>query len=210
MSKIKITFPDGNQKEFDSDITGKQIAEGISKGLAKEALAVEVNGEVWDLSRPINQEATFKILKWADDGGKHAYWHSSAHLMAEAVETLYPGAKFGIGPAIETGFYYDLDLGDHNLTKDDLQKIEDKMNELANRDVPYVREEKKWEEAVEYFKKKGDQYKLELLDEFKGQVISLYHHGNFTDLCRGPHIPSTGKIKSIKLLSVAGAYWRGN
>ena len=210
MNKIKITFPDGNQKEFDCDITGRQIAEGISKGLAKEALAVEVNGEVWDLNRPINQDASFKILKWADDGGKHAYWHSSAHLMAEAVETLYPGAKFGIGPSIETGFYYDLDLGDYNLTQDDLQKIEDKMNELANRDVPYIREEKKWEEAVEYFKKKGDQYKLELLDEFKGQPISLYHQGNFTDLCRGPHLPSTGKIKAIKLLSVAGAYWRGN
>ena len=210
MSKIKISFPDGNQKEFDRDITGKQIAEGISKGLAKEALAVEVNGEVWDLNRPIRQDASFKILKWSDDGGKDAYWHSSAHLMAEAVETLYPGAKFGIGPSIETGFYYDLDLGDHNLTKDDLQKIEEKMNELANRDVPFVREEKKWEDAVEYFKAKGDQYKLELLDEFKGQIISFYHQGNFTDLCRGPHLPSTGKIKAMKLLSVAGAYWRGN
>jgi len=210
MSKIKITFPDGNQKEYDSNITGKQIAEGISKGLAKEALAVEVNGEVWDLGRPINQDASLKILKWADDGGKDAYWHSSAHLMAEAVETLYSGAKFGIGPSIETGFYYDIDLGDHNLTKDDLQKIEEKMIELANRDVPYIREDKKWEDAVEYFTKKGDQYKLELLDEFKGQAISLYHQGNFIDLCRGPHLPSTGKIKAIKLLSVAGAYWRGN
>jgi threonyl-tRNA synthetase len=210
MSKITITFPDGSHKEYNGGVTGIQIAEGISKGLAKEALAVEVNGEVWDLSRPINQDAPLRILKWADEGGKDAYWHSSAHLMAEAVEALYPGAKFGIGPAIETGFYYDLDLGDHNLTKDDLQKIEEKMVELSNRDVPYVREEKKWEDAVEYFKKKGDQYKLELLEEFKGQIISLYHHGNFTDLCHGPHIPSTGRIKAIKLLSVAGAYWRGN
>lgn len=210
MNKIKITFPDGNQKEFEQGITGLKIAEGISKGLAKEALAVEVNGEVWDLNRPINQDASFKILKWSDDGGKDAYWHSSAHLMAEAVEVLFPGAKFGIGPAIENGFYYDLDLGDHSLTKEDLQKIEDKMNELASRDVPFVREEKKWEDAVEFFKKKGDQYKLELLDEFKGQTISLYHHGSFTDLCRGPHLPSTGKIKAIKILSVAGAYWRGN
>ena len=210
MDMIKITFPDGSLKEFDRDVTGKQIAEGISKGLAKEALAVEVNGKVQDLNRPISQDASLKILKWADDGGKEAYWHSSAHLMAEAVEALYPGAKFGIGPSIETGFYYDLDLGDHNLTKDDLLKIEEKMVALAERDVPYIREEKNWDDAIEYFKKKGDQYKLELLNEFKGQSISFYHQGNFTDLCRGPHLPSTGKIKAIKLLSVAGAYWRGN
>jgi threonyl-tRNA synthetase len=210
MEEITITFPDGSRKAYDSGVTGQQIAEGISKGLAKEALAVEVNSEVWDLSRPIKQDATLKILKWADDGGKDAYWHSSAHLMAEAVEALYPGAKFGIGPAIETGFYYDVDLGDHTLTKEDLQKIEEKMRELAERDVPYVREEKKWDDAVQYFKKKGDPYKLELLEELKGQTISFYHHGNFTDLCYGPHIPSTGKIKAIKLLSIAGAYWRGN
>ncbi len=210
MKKIKITFPDGDQREYDRDVTGRQVAEGISKGLAKEALAVEVNGEVWDLNRPINQDASLKILKWADDGGKEAYWHSSAHVMAEAVEALYPEAKFGVGPSIETGFYYDVDLGDHSLTKEDLEKIEAKMIEFVNRDVPYIREEKKWEDAVEYFTKKGDQYKLELLDEFKGQTITLYHHGNFIDLCRGPHLPSTGKIKAVKLLSVAGAYWRGN
>ncbi len=210
MSKIKITFPDGSQKEYEKNITGKQIAESISKGLAKESLAVEVNGEVWDLNRPIDQEATLKILKWTDDGGKEAYWHSSAHLMAEAVEALFPGVKFGIGPAIENGFYYDIDLGDHSLSKEDLEKIENKMIELSEREVPYVREEKSWDEAVKFFKSKGDEYKLELLEEFKGQSISLYHHGNFTDLCRGPHLPSTGKIKAIKLLNVAGAYWRGN
>jgi threonyl-tRNA synthetase len=210
MDKITITFPDGSRKAYDSGVCGQQIAEGISKGLAKEALAVEVNGEVWDLSRPIKQDAELKILKWADDGGKDAYWHSSAHLMAEAVESLYPGTKFGIGPAIETGFYYDIDLGGHTLTKEDLQNIEEKMRELAVRDVPFVREEKNWDDAVQYFKKKGDPYKLELLEEFKGQTISFYHHGNFTDLCYGPHIPSTGKIKAIKLLSIAGAYWRGN
>ena len=210
MNKIKITFPDGSQREYDRNITGKQIAEGISKGLAKEALAVEVNGDVCDLSLPIEQDAILKILKWSDDGGKEAYWHSSAHLMAEAIESLYPGAKFGIGPSIETGFYYDIDLGDHSLTKEDLQHIEEKMIEFSNRDVPYIREEKQWDDAVDYFKKKGDQYKLELLEEFKGQKITLYHHGNFIDLCRGPHIPSTGKIKAIKLLNVAGAYWRGN
>ena len=210
MSKIKITFPDGNSKEFEQGVTGLQIAEGISKGLAKDALAVEVNDEVRDLNRPINSDSTLRILKWADDGGKHAYWHSSAHLMAAAVEQLFPGVKFGIGPAIETGYYYDLDLGDHTLVAEDLQKIEDKMRELSAKDEPYVREEKPWADAVEYFRKKGDEYKLELLEELKGEQISFYHSGKFTDLCYGPHIPSTGRIKAIKLLSVAGAYWRGN
>lgn len=210
MASITITFPDGSKKQFESGITGLQIAESISKGLAREALAVEVNGEVWDLSRPITSDATLKILKWDDDGGKYAYWHSSAHLMAEAIEKLYPGTKFGIGPPIETGFYYDIDVGDHALTQEDLAKIEATMYELAARDVPYIREEKTWEDAVAYFKKKGDPYKLELLEELKGETITFYHQGNFTDLCYGPHIPSTGRIKSIKLLSVAGAYWRGN
>lgn len=210
MANIIITFPDGTKKEFPHGVTGLQIAESISKGLAKEALAVEVNGEVWDLSRAIRQDSSVKILKWADDGGKYAYWHSSAHLMAEVIEGLYPGTKFGIGPPIETGFYYDIDLVDHSLTMDDLGKIEQKMGELSARDVAYVREEKKWEDAVAYFKKKGDPYKLELLEELKGQVITFYHQGNFTDLCYGPHIPSTGRIKAIKLLSVAGAYWRGS
>lgn len=210
MEKFKITFPDGTVKEFDKGTTGRQIAESISKGLAKEALAVEVNGEVWDLSRGISNDASLKILKWADDGGKYAFWHSSAHLMAEAIENIYPGTKFGIGPPIENGFYYDIDMGDHTLTGDDLSKIEEKMYEFAGRDVPYQREEKQWDEAVSYFKKKGDPYKLELLEDLKGQTISFYHQGNFTDLCYGPHIPSTGRIKAIKLLSVAGAYWRGS
>jgi len=210
MEMINITFPDGSKKEFPSGITGKEIAESISKSLAKEALAIEVNGEVWDLSRPISTDASIKILKWNDEGGREAFWHSSAHLMAEAVEALYPGAKFGVGPAIETGFYYDLDLGDRSLTKEGLQKIEDKMVELAERDVPFIREEKSWEDAVQYFKQKGDEYKLELLQDLKGETISFYHQGNFTDLCYGPHIPSTGRIKAIKLLQVAGAYWRGN
>ncbi|HEY4612785.1 MAG TPA: TGS domain-containing protein, partial [Bacteroidota bacterium] len=209
MANIIITLPDGSRKEFESGVTGLQVAESISKGLAREALAVEVNGEVWDLSRALNADASLKILKWDSDGGKYAYWHSSAHLMAEALQGLYPGTKFGIGPPIETGFYYDIDLGDHNLTPEDLAKIEAKMYELAARDVPYLREEKKWEDAVAYFKKKGDQYKLELLEELKGQTITFYQQGDFTDLCYGPHIPSTGRIKAIKLLSVAGAYWRG-
>ncbi len=210
MSKIKITFPDGNSKEFEQGATGLQIAESISKGLAKEALAVEVNGEVRDLSRAITSDSILKILKWADDGGKFAYWHSSAHLMAAATEELFPGVKFGIGPPVETGYYYDLDLGDHTLVADDLLKIENRMRELAAKDDPYIREEKPWEDAVAYFRKKGDQYKLELLEELKGETISFYHSGKFTDLCYGPHIPSTGRIKAIKLLSVAGAYWRGS
>ncbi|MBI3006276.1 MAG: threonine--tRNA ligase, partial [Ignavibacteriales bacterium] len=210
MANITITFPAGTRKEFPVGITGLQIAESISRGLAKEALAVEVNGEVWDLSRSISQDSSAKILKWADDGGKYAYWHSSAHLMAEAIETLYPGTKFGIGPPIENGFYYDIDLSDHTLTMEDIGGIEKKMYELTARDVPYAREEKKWEDAVAYFKKKADPYKLELLEGLKGKVITFYHQGNFTDLCYGPHIPSTGRIKAIKLLSVAGAYWRGS
>jgi threonyl-tRNA synthetase len=210
MAKINITFPDGNQRQFESGVTGLQIAESISKGLAREALAVEVNGEVWDLSRAIQADASLRVLKWNDDGGKYAYWHSSAHLMAEAIEALYPGTKFGIGPPIETGFYYDIDPGDRTLMTEDLTTIEKKMCELAARDVPYQREEKPWEDAVSYFKKKSDPYKLELLEDLKGETITFYHQGNFTDLCYGPHIPSTGRIKEIKLLSIAGAYWRGN
>jgi len=210
MARINITFPDGTKKQYDEGVTGQQIAESISNGLAREALAVEVNGEVWDLKRRITTDASVRILKWDDEGGKHAFWHSSAHLMAEAVESLFPGTKFGIGPPIEAGFYYDIDVNDHALTSEDLEKIEKKMYELAAKDQPYVREEKKWEDAVAYFKQKGDPYKLELLGELKGQPISFYHSGSFTDLCYGPHIPSTGRIKAIKLLSVAGAYWRGS
>ncbi len=210
MPKIKLTYPDQTVKEFDSGITGLDVAKCISSGLAREALAVEVNGEVWDLSRKIEQDAAFKVLKWDESGGKYAYWHSSAHLMAEAIESIFPKTKFGIGPPIENGFYYDIDMGDHTLSSDDLLKIEERMSEFAKRDVPYIREEKSWDDAVAYFKKKGDPYKLELLEDLKGQTITFYHQGNFTDLCYGPHIPSTGRIKAIKLLSVAGAYWRGS
>jgi threonyl-tRNA synthetase len=208
--KIHITFPDKSVKDFDSGITGMQIAEGISRGLAKNALAISINGEVWDLSRPVTSDAEIKIFTWDNDEGKKTYWHSSAHLMAEAIEAIFPGTKFGIGPPIENGFYYDIDMGDHSLTLDDLHTLEVKMGEFSKRDVPYERKEVSWEEAVAYFKKKGDPYKLELLEEFKGQQISMYHQGNFTDLCYGPHIPSTGKIKNVKLLSIAGAYWRGS
>ena len=210
MNNITITFPDASKKEFSAGITAAQIAESISRSLAKNALSASVNGEVWDLTRPITQDAELKINTWDSPEGKSTYWHSSAHLMAEAVESIFPGTKFGIGPSIENGFYYDLDMGDHSLTNDDLSAIESKMREFAGRDEPFKREEVEWEQAVEYFKKKGDQYKLELLNEFKGELISMYHQGNFTDLCYGPHVPSTGKIKFIKLMNVAGAYWRGN
>ena len=210
MPNIKLTFPDGTVREYEQGLSGLDVAKSISNGLAREALAVEINGEVRDLSRPIRTDSSIKILKWQDGGGKYAYWHSSAHLMAEAIESLFPGTKFGIGPPIEEGFYYDIDMGDHSLSSEDLLKIESRMVEFTKRDVPYVREEKSWDDAVAYFKKKGDQYKLELLDGLKGETITFYHQGNFTDLCYGPHIPSTGRIKAIKLLTIAGAYWRGN
>jgi threonyl-tRNA synthetase len=210
MSQINITFPDGTVRPFESGVTGLQIAEGISKGLAREALATLVNGDTWDLARPIDADAEVRILTWKDDEGKRAYWHSSAHLMAEAIESLFPGAKFGIGPAIETGFYYDIDLGDHSVTLEDLAKIEQRMRELAQRDAPYKREIREWNNAVTFFTQKGDQYKTELLEGLRDEQITFYHSGAFTDLCSGPHIPSTGRIKAIKLLSVAGAYWRGN
>ncbi len=210
MRNIKISFPDNTSREFESGVTGLKIAESISSRLAKEALSVEVNGEVWDLSRPIINDAQLKIFKWDDDAGKQTYWHSSAHLMAEAIQEIFPGTKFGIGPSIESGFYYDLDLGEHKLTNEDLNKIEEKMNEYIKQDFQFRREEIQWQEAYNFFQQKGDEYKLELLDEFKGEKITLYHVGQFTDLCYGPHLPSTGKIKYIKLLNVAGAYWRGS
>lgn len=209
-ANIKIQFPDGNSKEFPRGVTGSEIARSISSGLLRDALAIEVDGQLRDLGRGIESDSQVRILKWADQGGKESYWHSTAHLMAEAVEQLFPGAKFGVGPAIDAGFYYDIDLGGHTLSNDDLGKIEQKMLELAKLDSAYVREEKNWDEAVSYFRKKNDPYKLELLEDLKNEVITFYHHGNFTDLCAGPHIPATGKIKAIKLLSVAGAYWRGS
>lgn len=210
MTTIAIKFPDGNTREYPKGVSGLDIAKSISNGLLREALAVEVNGEVWDLSRAINTDAQVRILKWNDIGGKDTYWHSTAHLMAEAVESIFPGAKFGVGPSIDAGFYYDIDLGGHTLSPEDLSKIEQKMLELAKGDSQIVREEKNWEDAITYFKKKNDSYKLELLDELKGQIITFYHSGKFTDLCAGPHLPSIGKVKAIKLLSVAGAYWRGD
>lgn len=209
---INITYPDGTVKQFEQNVTGKQIAESISKRLAEEALAVEVNGDIWDLSRAIPNDASLKILKWDSDGGKFAYWHSSAHLMAEAIQSLFPQAKFTIGPPIENGFYYDIDLGDYTLSPDDLLKIEKKMEELTKRDVPYIRSEISADDALAFYKNLGNEYKVELIEGLKtnGDAITFYKHGTFTDLCRGPHVPSTGKIKAIKLLSATGAYWRGD
>jgi threonyl-tRNA synthetase len=208
---IKITFPDGSVKEYRSGITSLEIAEQISPKLAKEVYAATVNKEVIDLTRPITADATLRLHKWDDEPAKHAFWHSSAHLMAEALESLYPGIKFGIGPAIENGFYYDVDPGEGKvIAESDLPLIESRMNELAAKNLVFKRKDVSKKEATEFFTKKGDEYKLELISELEDGTISLYMQGNFTDLCRGPHLPSTEPIKAIKLLSVAGAYWRGN
>ncbi len=208
---IKITFPDASVREYNNGINSLQIAEQISPRLAKEVYSATVNGETWDLTRPINSDSTLKLNKWDDEEGKHAFWHSSAHLMAEALETLYPGIKFGIGPAIENGFYYDVDPGDgKTITDSDLITIENRMKELAARNLTYERKDISKKEALELFTKKGDEYKTELISELEDGTITLYSQGSFTDLCRGPHLPSTEPLKAIKLLSIAGAYWRGD
>lgn len=207
---MKITFPDGAIKEYEHGTTAMEIAKSISEGLARKVISAEVNGEIYDASRPILSDATLKLLTWEDAGGKSTYWHSSAHLMAEALEALYPGVKLGIGPAIDHGFYYDVDLGETLLTSEDLSKIEEKMKELAKKNSTYLRKEVSKAEALKYFTEKGDQYKLELINELEDGKITFYTQGNFTDLCKGPHIPETGIIKAIKLLNIAGAYWRGN
>ena len=208
--KVNITLPDSSVREFDKGIQGLEIAKSISEGLARHALAIEVNGEIWDLSRPIMQDSTIKIFTWSDKGGKYAFWHSSAHLFAEALEALYPGVKFGIGPPIENGFYYDVDLGETPFGDEELVAVEKKMIELAKLNSVFVRREVSKKEATDYFTKKGDPYKLELIAGLPDGSITFYQQGNFVDLCRGPHLPSTGPIKAIKLLSVAGAYWRGD
>jgi threonyl-tRNA synthetase len=208
--RITLTLPDGSTREVARGTTGFEVAESISSGLARAALAVEVDGEVRDLHRPINSDASVSILTWRDDAGKAAFWHSSAHLMAEALEALYPGVQFGIGPAIETGFYYDVDLGDRKVTPEDLERIEAKMKELAKKNSRYERREVGKDEAVAFFTEKGDAYKLDLLEDLEDGTITFYTQGDFTDLCRGPHIPSTKPIKAVKLTNVAGAYWRGD
>jgi threonyl-tRNA synthetase len=210
MSSVKITLPDGSAREYPKGVKGIEIAQSISEGLARNSLSIEVNGEIWDLSRPIDTDASIKIFTWNDKGGKYAFWHSSAHVFAEALESLYPGVKFGIGPPIENGFYYDVDLGDRPFGDEELAAVEKKMIELARTNNTFVRTDVSKKDALEYFQKKGDEYKLELIDGLADGTITFYQQGNFVDLCRGPHIPSTGAIKAIKLLSVAGAYWRGN
>ncbi|GCC49988.1 threonine--tRNA ligase [Chryseotalea sanaruensis] len=207
---VKITLPDGSVREYPQQVKGIEIAQSISEGLARVSLAIEVNGEIRDLSRPITEDSSIKILTWNDSSGKTTFWHSSAHLFAEALEALYPGTKFGIGPAIENGFYYDVDLGGKTFAEDDLAKIEAKMLELAKKSNVYERREVSKAEATEYFTKKGDEYKLELINDLADGTITFYTQGDFTDLCRGPHIPHTGFVKAAKILNVAGAYWRGN
>ncbi|MCO6360412.1 threonyl-tRNA synthetase [Roseivirga pacifica] len=209
-SNIKVTLPDGNVKEFPQGASAMDVAMSISEGLARNVLAAEVNGEVWDADRALPAETALKLLTWNDQDGKSTFWHSSAHLMAEALEALYPGIKLGIGPAIEHGYYYDIDFGDQEFDSADLEQIENKMLELAREKNTYNRSEVSKSDAIAYFEEKGDEYKLELIDGLEDGSITFYQQGAFTDLCRGPHIPHTGMIKAVKLLNVAGAYWRGD
>lgn len=209
-NKINITLPDGTVKEFEKGVTGHDIAMSISEGLARNVLSTKVNGQVWDSTRPINDDAHVQLLTWNDPEGQNTFWHSSAHLLAEALEALYPGVKFGIGPPIENGFYYDVDFGEKELQGEELEKIEQKMLELARDKNEFKRSEISKKDALEYYQKKGDEYKLELIDGLNDGEITFYQQGNFTDLCRGPHIPHTGYIKAVKLLNIAGAYWRGD
>ncbi len=210
MQTINIKFPDGQIRQYERGTTAMQIAESISQGLARNVLSAKVNGEVWDASRPINEDASLQLLTWDDKDGKATFWHSSAHLMAEALEALYPGVKFGIGPPVDNGFYYDVDTGDRQLSTNDFAAIEAKMTELARTKSEYKRREVGKAEAIRYFEAKGDEYKVELLQELEDGSITFYEQGNFTDLCKGPHIPNTEKIKAVKLLALAGAYWRGD
>ena len=207
---IKITLPDGSFREYNQGVTGFDIATSISEGLARQVLSISVNGEVWDLMRPINSDAKINLHKWDDAEGKHAFWHSSAHLLAQALQELYPQVKFGIGPAIENGFYYDVDFGDKTISDTDLVAIEKKMTDLASQKFDYNRTDITKKEALDFFGSKNENYKTELISELEDGTITLYKQGNFTDLCRGPHLPNTSFIKAIKLLSIAGAYWRGD
>lgn len=207
---INITLPDGTVKQVENGTTALDVAMGISEGLARNVMAAEVNGEVWDAQRSINEDATLNLLTWRDDEGKRTMWHSSAHLMAEALEALYPGVKFWVGPPIENGFYYDVDFGEHTITDKDFPAIESKMMELAKQKNPYIRREMGKAEALAYFQEKGDEYKLDLLEGLEDGTITFYDQGNFTDLCRGPHMPHTGFVKACKVMSIAGAYWKGD
>lgn len=210
MSTIQITLPDGSSRNYPSGITSLEIARDISEGLARVVLAAQVNGEVWDLNRPIESDSKLSLLKWEDPEGKRAFWHSSAHLLAEALEQLYPGIKLGIGPPIEQGFYYDIDFGLYNFSSDDFEKVESTMRELAARSAPFMRKEVSKADAIAYFTQKQDPYKIDLLQDLEDGNITFYEQGSFVDLCKGPHIPHTGYIKAIKLTATAGAYWRGD
>jgi threonyl-tRNA synthetase len=207
---INITLPDGAVRQYPKGTTALEVAKSISEGLAKKVLAADVNGQVWDATRPINDDVTLKLLTWDDTNGKSTFWHSSAHLMAEAIESMFPGVKFWVGPPVENGFYYDVDLGDQSISEEDLRKLEVKMAELAKQNNGYIRKEIPKAEAVKYFAEKGDEYKLDLLQGLEDGNITFYTQGGFTDLCRGPHIPSTGFIKAVKLTNIAGAYWKGD
>jgi threonyl-tRNA synthetase len=207
---IDITFPDNRTRQYEEGVTGLDIAKSISEGLARNVISVKVNDEVWDATRPITVNARIRLLTWDDEEGKGTYWHSSAHLMAEAVELLYPGVKFGIGPHIESGFYYDIDFVNYTITPEDFPKIENKMLELAREKQAFVRRLVSKKEAVDYFTQKGDEYKLELINDLGDGQITFYESGKFTDLCRGPHLADTSNIKAVKLLNIAGAYWRGD
>ncbi len=207
---IQVTLPDGSVRTYEHEVTAYDVAKSISEGLARKVLAADVNGEVWDLSRTLPASSVLRLLTWDDKEGKNTFWHSSAHLMAEAVEALFPGVKFWVGPPVENGFYYDIDFGTHTVGEDDLAKIEAKMVELAKQDNRFERTEISKKDAVNYFFEKNDEYKLDLLQNLEDGNITFYKQGNFTDLCRGPHIPSTGSIKAIKLTNIAGAYWKGD
>ncbi|HXB28219.1 MAG TPA: threonine--tRNA ligase, partial [Puia sp.] len=207
---IKITLPDGAVREYPQGTNSLEIAKSISEGLARKVIAANVNGEVWDATRPLQNDAALKLLTWNDAEGKSTFWHSTAHLMAEAVQSIFPGVKFWVGPAVENGFYYDMDLGGRQITEEDLRKLEAKMSELAARQSRYIRKEVPKAEAIHFFQEKGDEYKLDLLQNLKDGEITFYTQGDFTDLCRGPHIPDTGFIKALKLTNIAGAYWKGD
>ncbi|MGB3467452.1 MAG: threonine--tRNA ligase [Cyclobacteriaceae bacterium] len=207
---IRITLPDGTVKEFRKGASAMDVALSISEGLARNVLAASVNGEIWDAGRPITTDATVSLLTWNDEDGKATFWHSSAHLMAEALESMYPGIKFWVGPSLENGFYYDVDFMDHQFDGDNLKALEDKMLELARQKNEYTRKEISKDDAVTYFREKGDEYKLDLLQNLEDGNITFYTQGEFTDLCRGPHIPHTGFVKAAKILNVAGAYWKGD
>ncbi len=210
MATINITFPDQSVKQFESGIPPLQIAESLSSQLARDILAASVNDKEWDITRPITEDATIKLFKWDDPEGKHAFWHSSAHLLAEALQELFPGVKFGIGPAIENGFYYDIDPGEHTITSADFPRIEKKMLELAQQKQPIVRADISKDDALKLFGDRGEEYKCELISELEDGHITTYTQGSFTDLCRGPHIANTAPIKAVKVTSLAGAYWRGD